>query len=515
MTLRRYLLGVDVGTNGCKVTLINSKGEVLGSAFREYETYYPRPMWAEQNPLDWYEAFKITLQELTSLARVGKGEIACVGIDGQMHGPTFLNKDGKVLRPTIVWMDQRSILEVEWLKKEVGEEVWKVTGNPVTTTFTLPQLLWVKRHEPEVWKALYKVQVPKDYLRYRLTKEWVMDLADASGTLLLNIHKLEWSKEICEASGIEYDKLPQLAQSTDVAGYITKEASIDTGLPEEVPVVAGGSDVSAESLSTGLVKPNQCLIRLGTAGAIFVTTDKPYPDPKKRCFCFLHSLPGRWITVTGTQACGLSLRWFRDAFCREEVEEAKKLNISAYRLIDSEAAKAPVGSEGLIFHPYLMGERSPYWDPYLKGDFFGVTVRHRKEHFARAVLEGVAFSLLDCLKVFHELGLPTKGARIIGGGAKSDLWRRIICDVLGVEVTLPSLGDASFGAAMLAGVGGGIFKDEWEAVNLCVKLMAVEEPNMDNYRKYQTLFKIYRKVHDDLTDACRMLHQSLEKKLND
>jgi xylulokinase len=494
------LLGIDVGTGGCKATMINLDGEMIMASSREYPTYYPKPGWAEQDPEDWIKA----------IAGICKGEmdekvkrhIIGICIDGQPHTPVFLDENGMVLHPAIPWTDGRSSLQVEYLKRCIPEEYMKRTLNPLNTAFTLPQILWVKEHRPEVWKRTYKLLIAKDYVRWRVVGEgWFTDPSDALGTYLFDGESFRWSDEICAAAGVEVEKLPEVKPSSAVIGEVSREASKRLGLPEGVPVVNGAHDPSMENLAAGTVRPGDAFVKLATAGVVSVTTRWPLPDPKGRTVTYC--LPTTrekgadgWFTKTATFSCGSSYRWFRDLFCQREVEDAERLGKTAFQLMDALAEEAPPCSGGLIFHPYLIGEGSPYWDPQLKGSFFGVTLIHQRSHFCRSILEGVAFSIKDSMSIFQELNLKIGEIRIIGGGSASPTWRRILCNVLGVRGLKTSGGDSSFGSAILAGVGVSAYRSIEEGVARCVKVIDETDPDPKLYALYDELFKIYRELHN-------------------
>lgn len=499
------LLGIDIGTGGCKATLVDPEEGLVSSAFREYQTHHPEPSWAEQSPEDWYEALKSSVREL--LSKVGRRDVGAVCIDGQTHAAVLMDRQGRVLRPSIVWTDQRSTKQVELIKRILGEErMIEITYNPVICAFTLPQILWVKENEPEVLKRAFKLQMAKDFIRFKLTGslDWLTDTTDAMGTLMFDVRKFKWSEEICGQLEVELEKLPEVVNSDCVVGQLSKGASEELGIPEGTPIVAGCHDVSAEPLAAGTIDEGQCFIKLATAGVISVTTKEPKPDLKGRTvtYCLPTTRDGvyGWFTKSATLSCGSSYRWFRDSFCEREVKLAERLKRSPYELMDELASKAPPGSLGLLFHPYLGGEGSPYWDPYLRGSFFGISLSHGREHFCLAVLEGVAFSIKDSLSIFDDLRLPIKEVMIIGGGSKSRLWRQIISDVFGMRLLRPISGDASFGSALIAGVGIGIFKSLREAVDSCVKTESSVEPDPKRHELYEEFFRVYKEVHDRLVD---------------
>lgn len=500
------LLGVDLGSGGCKVTILRTDGTIVGSASREYSTFYPKPAWAEQNPEDWYQTVRTTLREAVSKSQVNPKDIVSVCIDGVPHIVVLSDSKGNVVRPAILWSDQRSAPQSEWLEKEFGEEIFKVGYQRVAPSWTLPQLLWVKQNEPEAWRRVEKIFTMKDYVRFRLTGVWVTDPIDAIGTLLMDVKNGTWSKKLCDMIGLSEDKLPPIAMPTNIVGKITNAASSEVGILEGAPVITGAPDTAMELLGAGAIKPGQVVVKLATAGVVFSITDNPHPHPQ--ILTYYHAVPKLWYSFAGTSSCGSSLRWFRDVFCREEIETSKRSNVDAYELIDIEAAKVPKGSNGLLFHPYLMGERSPYWDSYLKANFVGIRMGHKKEHFARAVLEGVAFSLRDCQLLMQDLKLlnsEEKEVTLIGGGSKSQLWTRIVCDVLGVEVKKMAVAEASFGAAMLAGIGIGVYKDAEEAVQKCVRVEARVRPNVVSHEFYSERFELYKRVHDNLAEINRLL----------
>lgn len=506
----QYLLGIDVGTGSCKVTVIDANGSLAGEASRAYGTSYPRPLWAEQNPADWYEAFRAALSECTRNARISAANLRAVGITGQMKGLTLLQRNGVSIRPTVLWNDRRCAPQLEWIGKNLGDQIYDETYNPVDTTSTIAKILWIMENEPEAWKKTHKIQFPKDYVRLRLTGTWFTDHSDASGTSLFSVEKLSWSQSILEKTRISASKLPDAVPSIEIVGEITRQASEDTGLREGTPVVAGGSDTTVESVACGLASSEQCKIRLGTAGSISVSLGKPVRDPRKRNYCYAHSIPGNWIVDTNIRSCGLAREWYKNTFRGQETAEAETSHTDIYSVIDQGAKGVPVGSDGLIFHPYLMGEDSPYYDPHLKGSFFGVTVRHRKEHFARAVLEGVAYALRDAIAALGNLRDSIHEYVLVGGGTKSPLWSQIICDTLGINATIPRNVDASYGGAMLAGIGSGVFSSPGEAVRRCVKVQKRIYFDQAAHEKYSALFEVYMKLREDLSEDHYRLRRVLE-----
>ncbi len=494
---KKYLIGVDIGTNSCKTILINSEGEILGSASQEYLTLYPYAGWIEQNPEDWYSAFKNAFAEMMRETNISPDKISAVGVTGQMVGLTCLDQQGKVLRNTILWNDQRATSQVEWLKKNFKKKIPQITYVPINQSFTLPKILWLREHEPLVWKQIYKLQLPKDYIRFRLTKNWSTDCSDASGTMLFDLSNLKWSQKICEMVQIPLNKLPNVTPSFHIAGHICRETSNELGIKEGTPVVAGAADLSADNLAAGITEPYQWVTRMGTAGSTSLLVEKPVLDQQGVCFCSAHCIPDKYIVEVGTHTFGLAYRWFKDTFCNEETTQAEKLRKSPYELIEQLVAQTYVGADGLFFHPFIAG--SPYWDPQLKGAFLGITPRHKRKHFARAVLEGTVFCLNDSLALLRKLtGSQLKEYILVGGGSKSRIWRQIVCDVLGTDALVLEHSDASLGAAMLAGIGSSTFDNVSDAIAKCVKRKLRVSFKRNNHIRYQSMIKDFGKIHREI-----------------
>jgi len=492
------VLGIDIGTNGCKGVLIDSEGRICGTSYKEYSMYFPQTGWVEHDPEEVMstviEVIKGTLRD----ARCEGEAVEAVGLCSHMHSPTFVGKDGRHLYNMIVWLDQRSVKEAKYIKDKYGEVVYQETLNPITATFTLPQILWMKRHKREIYDKSWKILQPKDYVAFRMTGEAYTDRGMATSTLLVNIHTLEWSNKILELFEIDREKLPDIVNATNIIGEITEEFSEYTGISRGTPVVAGSGDAIAECFAAGIKREGDLLLRMGTAGALFVAVEKPVEEPTRSMFNFGYAIPNVWLAIATTQTCGLSLRWFRDVFCRKELEEAERRGISVYEILNKMAEGVPAGSEGLIFHPYLIGERGIYWDPYLRGSFVGITASHKLDHFVRAVMEGVAFSLRDALRPLEHLKIGLREVKLIGGGSKSKVWREIVSNVLNIEVHIPTFVDASLGSALLGAVGQGIFKNMEEAVEKTLKIGTTVKPNIESVEKYNKIFEIYREIHDGL-----------------
>jgi len=485
----RIMIGVDIGSGSFKTTAVNNNGEIIDSASSELTTKYPYQGWSEQNPEEWYSALCETLKKIFSRNNIKKRQIASICIDSTPHTAVLLGKENNILRPSILWTDQRSKNEVDWLNENYYERIFSIAYNKASPTWTLPQLLWIKNNEPKTFENIDKVLIAKDYLRYRLCDQVAIDYIDAMGTLLFDAENKIWSDEICGFIGLPPSTLPEIVYPKDVVGYLNKTAAEDTGLPDGLPIVAGTTDTAIEALGSGAIYPGQGVVKLATAGNANVVSARAHPH--EHLFNYYHVVPGRWYILTGTNSCASAHKWLKDQFFRLEMKQSKTSE-ETFLIMDDLAKTIQPGCDGLIFHPYLLGERSPYYDPYLRADFLGITMRHNYSHFVRAVYEGIAYSIRDCFSLLTNEGLTIEEVRIIGGGAKSDLWRQIIADVLGLEVIMPKITDAAFGAAILGGVGVGIFPDEVSAVKKCVKVIGSNKPKKGNHQKYSKIFKIYK-----------------------
>lgn len=489
------LLGIDLGTSGCKATLISLDGAVLGEGYEEYATSHPRPDQAEQEPRDWLAAVRRALD--TVAARCGGWQgLRAVALDGSTHNTVLLDAAGEVVRPVIMWTDQRSVVESRWLQANHGEQIFATAYQRPTPTWSLPQMRWLATHEPEALRRTRHILFAKDFLRWKLAGCMVTDHIEAQGTLFYDMGKRCWSAALCALGGVPVAALPELVEPTAVVGTITAAGAAWTGLPVGVPVVAGASDSAIEDYAAGAIEPGQCVVKLATAGNVNVMTAAPHPHPQT--LTYGHVVPGLWYTVSATNTAASAKRWFRDLFCATEAAEATQRGVSVFQLIDDLGAASPIGADGILFHPYLLGERAPYWDADLRASFVGVRMSHRKGDFVRALMEGVAFSLRDCLRVIEDMKLPVNEIRLIGGGAKSALWSRIVCDVFGRRLLRPEGCDASFGSALIAGVGVGIYADPRAAVRRCLHIADTLEPDAAAQARYAGLFERYLRVHDAL-----------------
>ena len=492
--MQACVLGIDVGTGGTRAVIIDGRGRILSSATEEHEPFSsPKTGWAEQQPEDWWRATRVSVGKAIAQGGLGKEQIACVGFSGQMHGAVLLDGAGEVVRPALIWCDVRTEKQCKDLVEHVGwDRLIQLTCNPPLANFTLTKLLWVRENEPENWKRVRSVMLPKDYVRFRLTGEKAIDVADASGTLMLDVANRQWSAEVLQAVEMDPALLPALYESPQVCGQLSAIGAEATGLALGTPVVAGGGDQSAGAVGMGIVAPGAVCATIGTSGVVFASTDQPVRDPQGRLHTFCHAVPGRWHVMGVTQAAGLSLRWFRDNF----TTSVSGNGADPYDLLMAEAATAPPGSDGLLWAPYLMGERTPHLDPNARGALVGLTASHTRAHVIRAILEGVAFSLKDTFTILDDMKIPVKSIRLGGGGARSSLWRQIQADVYGQEVEIVEAEEgAAYGAAILAGVGSGMWPSVDDACTSVVRIRDRVLPNAtsmavihDNYARYRRMY---------------------------
>ena len=502
------LLGIDIGTSGTKAIAVDEGGKLVASASADYELLTPKPLWAEQRPRDWWDATCKVCQEI--VAQVGSENISSVGLSGQMHGLVLLDGSGQVLRDAILWCDQRTQAQCDEITARVGRDVLvQETANPVLTGFTAPKILWVREHEPQVAARARMHLLPKDYIRFELTGETATEVSDASGTSLLNVPERKWSEKVCGALDIALDTLPKVYESFEVSGRISSRGARGTGLKEGTPVVGGGGDQAAGAVGNGIVRSGIISVASGTSGVVFAFADSPTVDPQLRMHTFCHAVPHKWHVMGVMLSAGGSLRWYRDTFCQPEKVVSGLMNIDPYELITREAAQVPAGSEGLLFLPYLTGERTPHPDPLARGAFVGLTVRHTRAHLARAVLEGVSFGLRDSLEIMRSMNISIGNARASGGGAKSEVWRQIQADVFGLPLSTIAIDEGpALGAALLAGVGAGIYSSVEEACDTVVKTGASSRVSEENAAVYDRLYASYSELYPALKTTFARLSSS-------
>jgi len=482
-------LGIDVGTGGTRAVLIDRSGAVIASHSSEHAPIRSEQIgWAEQDPDDWWRAAKVAIAGVLAVSGIAGSEIEAVGLTGQMHGCVMLDSSGKVLRPALIWCDQRTQPQCDWLTETVGfERLIELTCNPALPNFTLTKLLWVREHQAETFAQIAHVLCPKDYVRYKLTGEYAMDMQEASGTLLLDVADRRWSEEIAAAGGIPMSWLPQLFEGPEICGRISGFGAGATGLAAGTPVAAGAGDQGAGALGMGILRPGSVSATVGTSGVVFASTDKPTMDPLGRLHTFCHAAPGLWHVMGVTYGAGLSLRYFRDTFAPD----------SSYDELSALAAAVPPGSDGLFWTPYLFGERTPHLDAKARAAFVGITASTTQGHFVRAVLEGVAFSLRDTFTLFEELGIPVSSIRLGGGGSRGPLWRQIQADVYGHAVDLLEAEEGgAFGAALLAGTSIGAWPSVEAACQATVRIAQTVYPQ--SAETMQAAYAEYRKIYPAL-----------------
>ena len=471
--------------------IVDEDGRLLAAATSDHAPFTsPVTGWAEQAPQDWWRAAQTAIPAALSTAAIDPHSILAVGLSGQMHGAVLLDHGGDVIRPAIIWCDQRTEAECGWLRDVVGSaRVLSCTSNPALTNFTLPKLIWVRKHEPEAWQRVRHVLLPKDYVRFQLSGECAMDVTDASGTLMLDVARRQWSGEMLDAAAISPHVLPPVFESADICGHLSREAALATGLVEGTPIVAGAGDQAAGAVGVGITRPGAVSATIGTSGVVFAATDRPTLDPKGRLHTFCHAIPDRWHVMGVTQAAGLSLRWLRDQLGSR----------NGYDSMTAEAASVPCGADGVLWAPYLMGERTPHLDPNVRGALLGLAASHHRGHVIRAVLEGVAFSLRDTLTIFAELSVPVRSLRLGGGGARSPLWRQIQADVYGQPVETVSADEgAAYGAALLAGVGAGVWRSVDEACDRVVQGVVAASPHPASIEIMNERYAQYRRIYPAL-----------------
>ncbi|MGH9574771.1 MAG: xylulokinase [Candidatus Acidiferrales bacterium] len=485
-------LGIDVGTSGTRALLLNDRGTIVGSATEDHAPFAsPCIGWAEQQPEDWWRACGIAVRKALASAALRGEDVACVGFSGQMHGAVMLDARDDVVRPALIWCDVRTEPQCRAITEKIGaERLIQLTSNPALPNFTLTKFLWVREHEPANWKRVRSIMLPKDYVRFRLTGERAIDVADASGTLLLDVANRRWSQEVLQAAEIDERLLPALYESPEVCARVSAAGALATGLIAGTPVVAGAGDQAAGATGMGIVDPGAVSATIGTSGVVFAATDRPALDPRGRLHTFCHAIPGVWHVMGVTQAAGLSLRWFREQF------GAKEGPGDAYDRLAVEASIAPPGCDGLLWTPYLMGERTPHLDPNARAALVGLTASHGRAHIVRAILEGVAFSLQDTFTIFNKMRVPVTSIRLGGGGARSRVWRQIQADVYGREVEIVAAEEgAAFGAAILAGVGAKTWPSVGAAAASVVRVAERIAPDANSAAAMKKSYAAYRRVY--------------------
>ena len=489
--MKKYLIGIDIGTSGTKSVLFDTAGNAVASATVEYPMRQPQNGWAEEDPADWWHAAAETLRELA--AKASDGEIAGIGLSGQMHSLVLLDAAGEVIRPAILWCDQRTGAECADIEALVGHDrLIEITANPALTGFTASKILWVKKHEPENFARCAHILLAKDYIRFKLTGAFATEVSDASGMQLLDVAKRAWSAEVCEKLGIDMSLLAKVYESPEVTGYVTEEVSALTGLAAGIPVAGGGGDNACAAIGTGVCREGRAFTTIGTSGVIFAHTPKMKLDPKGRIHTFCAAVPGEWHVMGVTQAAGLSLNWFRANFAEG----------TSYRDIDAACEALPIGADKLLNHTYLIGERTPELDADARGMFVGLSAAHTKFHLARAVMEGVTYSLCDCLSVLREVGADVSDMALCGGGAKSPFWHGMLADAFGMPIKKMKSGEgAALGAAILGGVAAGVYESVAAGCDACVEADGSVQPDAARHAEYAKFYALYRQLYPALRDT--------------
>ncbi|MDB5081718.1 MAG: xylulokinase [Chloroflexi bacterium] len=497
-----YFLGIDLGTTGARAIIVDgTDGRVVAGATSEFPLDAPRPLWAEQNPEDWWNGTVEAVQGALQQARqeIGTGfEVASIGLSGQMHGTVLLDEAGEVVGPALIWADGRTQAQCDFITETVGaEHLIELTANPALVGFSAPKLLWIREHRPEQWKRARKFLLPKDFIRYRLTGEYASEVSDASGTLLFDVAGRRWSAEMLQLLELDPSLLPAVYESQEVSGRVHNQAAAQLGLKAGTPVVGGGGDQAAGAVGNGIVRPGLVSSTIGSSGVVFAYAEAPARDTGGRVHTFCHAVPGAWHVMGVTQGAGLSLRWFRDEVAGPlETAAAQAAGKDIYAVLTETAASAPVGSDGLLFLPYLMGERTPILDPQARGVWFGLTAAHHRSHMTRSVLEGVAYSLKDSLEILLEMGVSVAEIRASGGGGKSPLWRQIQADTFNREVVTVNASEGpAYGAALLAGVGAGFWPSVAAACEATIKVTSSTSPDPAAARVYAKYFPIYNELY--------------------
>ena len=495
---KRITLGVDFGGSSSKATLLDESGKILATSTKEYPCYFPQPGWAEYEAEDLYSAFVYNVRECLEKSGVTGEEISAIALDAATHMAVFCDENDKPLRRIIHWSDNRSSAQVKYLRDNYSDFLKKYTVNSVSAAWTLPQILWLNEHEPDIIRNTRRIYFAKDYVRHCITGDFCTDSIEAMGPMLVNDFTGEWEPELCKLAGVDINTLPEIKNPMDIAGYVGEKTAAETGLSTKTPVIVGTTDTVLEVYASGAIKEGSATVKLATAGRICPITSGAIDN--HQFFNYRHIVPGLWYPGTTSRTCAASYKWYRDVFGEAEAAKAAEEGCSVYEMLNREAEKAPAGCNNLFFHPYLQGELTPYYDDQLRASFTGVSMHHTKGYFSRAVMEGISYSMRDCLEEIKAQNIDVKEYRIIGGGAKGALWRQILCDVLATPLTCTMENDSSLGSAMLAGVAIGMFESFDESVCKCVKVTDVLEPIPENVEIYEKGFKTYKKIAKAMAD---------------
>lgn len=494
-------LGVDVGTSGTKTLAMQEDGTILASATVEYPLYSPHPGWSEQDPEDWWQATIKSVRKVLKAGKIKSVDVKGIGLSGQMHGSVFLNKKHEVIRPALLWNDQRTAAECAEIEKRAGgrKKLINMVANPALTGFTAPKILWLRNHEPRNFAKTVQVLLPKDYIRYRLTGEFATEVSDASGTLLLNVKQRKWSRPLLSKLELDEALLPEVYESEDVSGHLTEKAAQLLGLSKGVAVVGGGGDQAAGAVGNGIVKKGVISATMGTSGVVFAHSDEVQIDPTGRVHTFCHAVRDKWHVMGVVLSAGGSLQWYRNQLCEQQVASAKRQKVDPYQLITDQASQSPAGSEGLFFLPYLTGERTPHADPDARAAWIGLSLRHGRPHLSRAVIEGATYAMRDSLEIIQELNIPVKEIRLSGGGARSPFWRQIQADIYGQKVvTINAEEGPAYGVALLAAAGTGAYKNVVEACSATIRVVDRTNVNRKHKNAYNQAYPVFQQLYRSL-----------------
>ena len=501
------IIGIDIGTSGTMPALFDETGKVIASNTIEYPMYQPQNGYAEQDPADWANAAVNTIKAVMKISGVNKEDVKGIGLSGQMHGLVMLDKQNEVIRRSIIWCDQRTAHEVDQMNEILGrEKLIEITANPALTGWTAAKILWVKNNEPQNYERCRHILLPKDYIRFVLTHEYATEVSDASGMQLLNIAERNWSDEVIERLGLDKSMLGKVYESCEITGRLTKQMAELTGLCEGTPVVGGAGDNAAAAVGTGVVEDGKAFTTIGTSGVVFAHTSSMMYDKLGRVHTCCAAVPGCWHVMGVTQGAGLSLKWFRDNFCNAEKETAKLMDVDTYYLMDKETDTVPIGANRLLYLPYLMGERTPHLDPDARGVFFGLSAMHTKKDMLRAVMEGVSYSLRDCVEVFKQMNVSVSDMMACGGGGSSPIWRQMLADLYACPVkTASSKEGPALGVAILAGVGAGLYSSVPEACREVIKTDKIQQPIAEHIPEYEKYYQLYTEIYPALKASFKKL----------
>ncbi|HEY2250035.1 MAG TPA: xylulokinase, partial [Planctomycetaceae bacterium] len=476
----------------------------------EYPLSSPKPGWSEQDPEHWWQASIKSVKAVLKQGKIKPADVAGIGLSGQMHGSVFLDSRGQVIRPALLWNDQRTSAECAEIESRAGgrSQLIELVANPALTGFTAPKILWLRKHEPRNYERVKQVLLPKDYVRYRLTGEFATEVSDASGTLLLDVKNRRWSKTLLDLLSLDPAILPRVYESEEVSGRLSAGAGKLLGLPAGVPVVGGGGDQAASAVGNGIVRRGVISATMGTSGVVFAHSDSVQYDPHGRLHTFCHAVRGKWHMMGVVLSAGGSLQWYRNKFAQAEMALAKRRQFDPYELLTQQASAAPPGSEGLTFLPYLTGERTPHADPFARAAWVGLSLRHGREHLVRSILEGATYAMRDSLEIIREMQVPVKEVRLSGGGARSKFWRQLQADIYGVKaVTTNSFEGPAYGVALLAAVGTGAYNSIVEACQATIKVDKTITPNAKTKRLYDATYPLYQKLYRSLKDDFRIISE--------